>query len=57
MDVSAIPLLSVVVFLPLVGAIVVGFASASVARPTNRLRHSALSSASGAASTPCDGSQ
>ncbi len=33
MDVTAIPILSLVVFLPLVGAIVVGFASASVARP------------------------
>jgi NADH-quinone oxidoreductase subunit M len=33
MDVSSIPLLSVIVFLPLVGAVVVGVASASVARP------------------------
>ena len=33
MDVSGIPLLSIIVFLPLVGAIAVGFASASVARP------------------------
>jgi NADH-quinone oxidoreductase subunit M len=33
MDVSSIPLLSVIVFLPLVGAILVGVASASVARP------------------------
>jgi NADH-quinone oxidoreductase subunit M len=32
-DVSNIPLLSIIIFLPLVGAIVVGFASASVARP------------------------
>ncbi len=33
MDISSVPLLSVIVFLPLVGAIVVGLASASVARP------------------------
>ncbi|MBI3748652.1 MAG: NADH-quinone oxidoreductase subunit M, partial [Chloroflexi bacterium] len=33
MDVSSIPLLSIIVFLPLVGAIVVGFAPASTARP------------------------
>jgi len=33
MDISNIPLLTVIVFLPLVGALVVGFASAAVARP------------------------
>jgi NADH-quinone oxidoreductase subunit M len=33
MEVTGIPLLSIIVFLPLVGAIVIGFASASVARP------------------------
>jgi len=32
-DVSSLPLLSIIVFLPLVGAVVIGFASASVARP------------------------
>jgi NADH-quinone oxidoreductase subunit M len=32
-DISSIPLLTVIVFLPLVGAIVVGFASETVARP------------------------
>ena len=33
MDVSSVPLLSLIIFLPLVGAVVVGIASASVARP------------------------
>jgi NADH-quinone oxidoreductase subunit M len=32
-DVSSIPLLTVIVFLPLVGALIVGFASETVARP------------------------
>jgi NADH-quinone oxidoreductase subunit M len=33
MDVSSVPLLSLIIFLPLVGAVVVGISSASVARP------------------------
>jgi NADH-quinone oxidoreductase subunit M len=32
-DISSIPILSAIIFLPLVGAVVIGFASASVARP------------------------
>jgi NADH-quinone oxidoreductase subunit M len=32
-DISSLPLLSIIVFLPLVGAVVVGFASETVARP------------------------